>query len=327
MLDLSTTYMGLTLKNPIIIGSCSLTDTTEKIQKLAAAGAGAVVLKSIFEEQIMMESTHITSKHSIHAEELDYLQYYTRQHNLDEYLNIIKETKKTVNIPLIASIHCTSANEWVFFAKKIQDAGADAIELNMFILPANALTKGEDIEKTYFQIIEAVRREVTVPLAIKLSHYFSGLANTIFNFSVRKINGIVLFNRFFHTDIDLEKMTLISSNVFSTPNDNTKTLHWIGLLADQVKCDLAASTGIHDGYALVKNLLAGAKAVQVATTIYQNGPEQIGIMLEQMKEWMKNHHYHTLADFIGKLSYKHAKDHDQARYGRSQFMRYYADLK
>lgn len=327
MLDLTTQYMGLTLKNPIIIGSSGLTDSTEKIQKLEAAGAGAVVLKSIFEEQILMESTHITSEHGMHTEELDYIHNYTRQHNLDEYLKVITASKKAVQIPIIASINCASSMEWASFAKKIQDAGADALELNMFILPANAHTKGEEIEQVYFQIIEAVRRQITIPIAIKLSHYFSGLAHSMFNFSVRKINGIVLFNRFYRPDIDLDKIELIAADVFSTPGENTKTLHWIGILADQVKCDLAATTGIHDGNAMIKNLLAGAKAVQIATTIYQNGPQHIQVMLDQMKEWMRAHKFKTPADFIGKLSYKRSNDQDQAKYGRSQFMRYYSDLK
>ncbi len=327
MLDLTTKYMGLTLKNPIIIGSCGLTDSTEKIQKLEAAGAGAVVLKSIFEEQILMESTHISSEHAVHTEELDYIRNYTRQHNLDEYLNVIAASKKAVAIPIIASINCASSTEWAFFAKKIQDAGADALELNMFVLPTNPLIRGEEIEQVYFQIIEAVRRQITIPISIKLSHYFSGLAHSMFNFSVRKINGLVLFNRFYRPDIDIEKIELIPANVFSTPGENTKTLHWIGLLADQVKCDLAATTGIHDGPAVIKNLLAGAKAVQIATTIYQNGPQHINLMLDQIKEWMKTHKFKTPADFIGKLSYKHSKNQDQAIYGRSQFMRYFSDLK
>ena len=287
MLDLTTTYMGLQLKNPIIIGSAGLTDSKDKIKKLEACGAGAVVLKSIFEEQILMESKSISSEHGMHTEELDYILNYTRNHNLDEYLNLIKETKKEVSIPLIASIHCNSESEWTSFAKKIQDSGADALELNMFILPGDHKRKGDEIEEVYYNIIKKVRDEVTIPISLKLSHYFSSLANTLFNFSIRKVDGIVLFNRFYQPDIDLDKMELVSADVFSTPEENALPLRWVGLLSGQVKCDLAATTGIHDGKTVIKNSLAGAKAVQIATSIYKNGPAYIETMLAEMRTWMK----------------------------------------
>jgi dihydroorotate dehydrogenase (fumarate) len=317
--------MGLKLKNPIIVGSAGLTDSVEKIKKLEANGAAAVVLKSIFEEQIQMEGNHIRHDQPVHTEELDYIRYYTREHNLDEYLTLISSAKKEVSIPVIASIHCNSATEWTSFAKKIEKAGADALELNMFVLPADPTRKGEDIEQVYFDIIAKVRGQVSLPIAIKLSFYFSGLAHTIFELSVRKIEGIVLFNRFYRPDIDLDKMELVSADVFSTPQENALPLRWVGLLSGHVKCDLAATTGIHDGTTVIKNLLAGAKAVQVASTIYQNGPRQINVMLEQIKEWMKTKKYSSLNQFIGKMSSKKAGD--PAKYERSQFMRYFGDAK
>jgi dihydroorotate dehydrogenase (fumarate) len=325
MLDLSTKYMGLELKNPIIIGSAGLTDSTEKIKKLEANGAAAVVFKSIFEEQILMESNSIQSKPGLHTEELDYLRHYTRQHNLDEYLKLVTNTKKEVSIPVISSINCKSSSEWTEFAKKIQDAGVDALELNMFILPGNVETSGEEIEKIYFQVIEDVRKHVTIPISLKLSFYFSGMANMIFNLSVRKIDGIVLFNRFYRPDIDLETMELISADVFSTPQENTLPLRWIGLLSGEIKCDLAASTGIHDGETVIKNMLAGAKAVQVTTVVYQKGMQYINTMLDRIKKWMIAHNYTALRDIIGRLSYKHIED--PVKYERSQFMRYFSDIK
>jgi dihydroorotate dehydrogenase (fumarate) len=325
MFDLTTTYMGLKLKNPIIIGSAGLTDSAEKIKKLEDNGAAAVVLKSIFEEQILMESNHIQHEHVVHTEELDYIRNYTRDHNLDEYLTVIKEAKKKVSIPIIASIHCNSASEWTSFAKKIESAGADALELNMFILPGDTQKKGIEIEEVYFNIIEAVRKQVTIPISIKVSFYFSGLANMIFNLSVRKINGIVLFNRFYRPDIDLDRMEIVSADVFSTPGENSLPLRWVGMLSDKVKCDMAATTGIHDGKTIVKNLLAGAKAVQVATAIYQKGPGHIQNMLNEIESWMKTKKIKKLSDVIGKLSYKNIDD--PVKYERSQFMRYYSDNK
>lgn len=325
MLDLTTEYMGLTLKNPIIIGSSGLTDSTADIKTLEANGAGAVVLKSIFEEQIIMEVSSLETRHLAHAEEADYVRHYTRQHKLKEYLQLIENTRKAVSIPVIASINCISASEWVSFAKKIRDAGADGLELNMFIMPASYKQKGEDIEQIYFDVINEVNNQVSLPLALKISFYFSGLANMIFNLSVRKIDAIVLFNRFYKPDIDLDKMQITAADVYSTPGEVYLPLRWVGMLSGHVKCDLAASTGIHDGYAVLKNLLAGAKAVQVASVIYQKGPEHIGVMLKQMQGWMKKHNYSSIREIIGKFSQKKIKD--PVLYERSQFMKYFAGGK
>jgi dihydroorotate dehydrogenase (fumarate) len=322
MVDLTTKYMGLTLKNPIVIGSCGLTNSLESIKKLEAHGAAAVVLKSIFEEQILMESHSIKHTPMKHAEEEDYIRYYTRQHNLDEYLDLVRNTKKEVSIPIIASINCISASEWTTFAQKIQEAGADALELNMFYMPGNSRQTGEEIEKIYFDIINEVRKQVTLPLALKIGFYFSGLANMIFNLSIRKVDAMVLFNRFYRPDIDLEKMEIGSAEVFSTPQENSLPLRWVGMMSDEVKCDLASTTGIHDGFTVIKNLLAGAKAVQIATIIYQKGPEIITPMLEQIKEWMKKKNYSSISQFLGKLSQD--KINDPVVYERSQFMKYYS---
>ena len=226
---------------------------------------------------------------------------------------------------MIASINCVSPAKWTSFAKKIQDSGADGLELNIFILPGDYKQKGEDVEKIYFDIINEVKVQVSIPIAVKMSFYFSGLANMIFNFSVRDISAIVLFNRFYKPDIDLEKMEVVSSHLFSSSEELSLPLRWIAILSDRVKCDLAATTGIHDGNGVIKCLLVGAKAVQVATTHYKNGPAQIGKMLEQVKNWMKEHRYNSIRDFAGKLSQDRIKD--PVEYERSQFMKYFADSK
>jgi dihydroorotate dehydrogenase (fumarate) len=325
MIDLSTGYMGLTLKNPIIVGSSSLTSTTGQIKELEAAGAGAVVLKSIFEEQILMESRSLQSDHLAHTEEYDYIREYTRRHNLDNYLRLLEDTKKQVSIPVIASINCLSASGWTSFAAKLQDAGADALELNMFIMPADYRQRGEDIEQIYFDIIDAVYDQVSLPISVKIGFHFSGLANMIYNLAIRKISAMVLFNRFFHPDIDLEKMQIVSTGVHSAPEEFTLPLRWIGIMSSHVKCDLAASTGIHDGDTVMKNLLAGAKAVQVVSAIYKNKPKHIGVMLEQITNWMKKHNHSAVREIIGKLSRKNVKD--PVMYERAQFMRYFSDAK
>ncbi|MCP5108102.1 MAG: diguanylate cyclase, partial [bacterium] len=226
---------------------------------------------------------------------------------------------------VIASVNCVSSTQWTSFAENIQDSGADGLELNIFIMPGDHKQKGEDVENIYFEIINEVNKQVSIPIALKISHYFSGLANMLFELSVRKIDGMVLFNRFYRPDVDLEKMEVTVSHVFSSADEISMPLRWIGMLADEVKCGLAASTGVHDGNGVVKCLLVGAKAVQVATAIYKNGPSYIGKMLEQMETWMKKHNFAAVTDFTGKLSRDHIKN--PMLYERSQFMKYFADSK
>ncbi len=325
MANLETKYMGLTLKTPIIIGSSGLNDSVEKIKALEANGAGAVVLKSIFEEQILRDANGLAHERPSHTEETDLLVQYTQEHTLDQYLKLIEETRKEVKIPVIASINCVSPAQWTTFAKRIQDHGADGLELNIFALPGNYKQKGEDVEKIYFDIIHNVREQVDIPIAIKMSSYFSGLANMIFELSVRKIDGIVLFNRFYQPDVNLNKLEVISSGVFSHKDEIAMPLRWVGLLADHVKCDLAASTGIHDGEGVLKALLVGAKAVQVATAIYKHGPKYVRKMIDQVEAWMKEHKYTKLDDFIGKLSHNDVKS--PVAYERTQFMKYFQNAK
>jgi len=325
MVDLTTEYMGIKLKNPIIIGSCGLTSSVASIQKLEANGAAAVVLKSLFEEQILMEVDSLKSDQSIHTEEMDYIAGYTRQHNLDEYLNLVSEAKKAVSIPIIASINCASVAEWTAFAKRLQDAGADGLELNMYIMPGDIKKTSADIEQTYFDILKEVKKHISIPIAVKLGFYFTGLAHMIFNLSIREPSAIVMFNRFHQPDIDLKKMEMTSADIFSSPDENLLPLRWIGMLSNDVECDLVATTGIHDGQTVIKNLLAGASAVQIATIIYQKGPEFIGEMLGQMEEWMTGKKYSAIQDIIGKLNQKNVKD--PTLYERSQFMRYFSNAK
>lgn len=322
MVNLETKYMGLTLKNPIIAGSSGKTGSLDNLKVLEAHGASAVILKSIFEEQILMEADSLRSPQPLHTEEVDYITQYTKLHNLDEYLKMVSKAKKELSIPVIASINCVTASTWTSFAGKIQDAGADGLELNIFIMPADYELRGNTVELTYFDIIEEVKKHVSIPIAVKMSPYFSGLANMIFNLSVHHIDAIVLFNRFYSPDIDLDKMTIISSHVCSSPDEITLPLRWVGILSDHVKCDLAASTGIHDGEGVIKCLLVGAKAVQVVSTLYKNGPAHIGVMLEKIETWMKKQGFTSVAEFIGKLNQSRIKN--PVLFERAQFMKYFA---
>jgi dihydroorotate dehydrogenase (fumarate) len=228
-----------------------------------------------------------------------------------------------VKIPVIASINCSTTHEWSYFAKKIQDAGADALELNIFILPSNLNQTAENIERTYLEIIRSVRKEIRIPLVVKMSYYFSNLAGMITELSHCNIAGLVLFNRSYSPDIDIEKLDITSSGVFSTPKDLTLSLRWIAIMANRVKCDLAASTGVHDGHAVIKQLLAGASAVQVVSALYEKGPGYLEVMLNEIHEWMDRKNYGNIGDFKGMLSQD--RQVNPALYERVQFMKYFSD--
>lgn len=326
MPDITTTYLGLKLPTPIIVGSSGLTDKPEKIAQLEKYGAGAVVLKSIFEEEIMMEYDYLLNEEApgrYKDDYLDYFDYRIKEVNLENYLNLIIQARKAVKIPVIASINCSTTHEWTYFAKKIQEAGADALELNIFILPSLLNQSAENIEHTYLEIIRSVRKEIKIPLAVKMSYYFSNLAGMISELSHCNIAGLVLFNRSYSPDIDIEKLEISSSGVFSTAKDLPISLRWIGIMANRVKCDLAASTGVHDGKAVVKQLLAGANAVQVVSALYENGPEYLESMVKELTDWMKSKNYTKINDFRGLLSQE--KQVNPALFERVQFMKYFSD--
>lgn len=320
--------MGLDLRNPIIAGSSGLTNSTENIKKIYEHGAGAVVLKSLFEEQInfAINKTYNQSDNNYsYPEAQDYISHYTRVNDLENYLTLIREAKKAVPIPIIASINCVSTSEWVTFARNIQEAGADAIELNIFILPSDPRRKAEQNEQVYLDILQAVMKQVKIPVAAKISYYFSSFTNMALQISWTGVKGLVLFNRFYSPDIDIDKFEITTGSVFSSPGEMSLALRWVAMLSDKVQCDIAASTGIHNGAAAIKQLLAGAKAVQVASVLYQRGFEQIGHMLEDMEKWMDRHGFASTYDFIGKMSLKEVDN--PAEYERVQFMKHFAGIE
>jgi len=328
MVDLSTEYLGMKLKSPVIAGSSGLTNSVKSIKELEESGAGAVVLKSIFEEEIAFEYEDILKEaesKGYNLDQFDYYDYKIKEDNLDKYTTLISESKKNVSIPVIASVNCLYSHEWLAFASQLEKAGADALELNMFFLPSDFERTSEDKEKAYFQIIEQVQKAVNLPIALKISYYFSNLGPMIQKLSETGIAGLVLFNRFYSPDFDIDKMEVVSSNVFSSPSDLPISLRWIAIMAERVSCDLAASTGVHDGTALIKQILAGANAVQVASTLYKNGKGQIAEMLSTLEAWMDKKSYSSLADFRGKMS--QAKSSNPAAYERVQFMKYFGGKK
>lgn len=328
MVNLETSYMGLKLKNPLIVGSSGLTHSVENIIEIARQGAGAVVLKSLFEEQILNAANTTINQNLLgnsYPEAEDYITNYTRENDVANYLKLIEESKKTVDIPVLASINCVSNSGWTSFAKQIETAGADGLELNVFVLPSDPATGSSKNEALYFDIIERILEEVHIPVALKISYYFSSLAQMVTKLSWTGVKGIVLFNRFFSPDIDIEKLEIIPSNIFSTSAEITTSLRWIAMLSDRVNCDLAASTGIHDGNGMIKQLLAGAKAVQIASVLYKKGFQQIGSMLDTLESWMERKNFSKLEDFTGLMNIDETKN--PAAYERVQFMKHFSKIE
>lgn len=344
MANLSVTYMGMQLKSPVIVGSSGLSNSIANLKKMEAAGAGAIVLKSIFEEQIHLESNNLmnSSKDGMdawnqtfkqivaenpyaYAEALSYISGYARENTLQEYLQFVTEAKQAVNIPVIASINCISPFHWTDFAKRIQQAGADAIELNIFILPSDFQKKSVEIENVYISIIKEVQKFVSIPISLKIGYYFTSLSREILTISKSGINGIVLFNRPFTPDIDIEKIELSNKSMFSNNDEYLTTLRWVGLLSEYLGCDIVASTGIHNSETIVKQLLVGASAVQVASTLYKNGIEYITELNKGLSSWMDKHNFATIDQFRGKLSKTNIEQ--PAAYERVQFMKHFAEIE
>jgi dihydroorotate dehydrogenase (fumarate) len=324
MIDLSTKFAGLTLKSPVIVSSSGLTNSIERIKKIAAAGAGAVVMKSLFEEQINYEVGNLSAE-SDYPEAEDYVRTYARENSLDNYLSLITEAKKFVDIPVIASINCVSGDEWIDFAKRIEDSGADALELNIYFLPINKEKDPREYEKAYLNLVAEVKSKTAMPVIVKLGPGFSNVTWMVNQLYMRGAAAVVLFNRFYAPDIDTDDFTFGSAEVLSSPAELRNSLRWIGIVSSQVEeIDLAASTGVHSGMAVVKQILAGADAVQVCSVLYRNGIDYIRDMLTEMKKWMEKKGYETPDQFRDKMNYSSLAD--PSVYERAQFIKYFSKM-
>ena len=325
MVNLETTYMGLKLKNPIVVASSGLTNTVEKIKSLEEAGAAAVVIKSLFEEQINSEVSHLINKdpQNLYPEAEDYIWNYTRNNSITAHLELVKEAKKAVSIPIIASINCITSKEWTSFAHDFEKAGADALELNLFIVPTDRKQSGAEIEQLYVDVLAKVKREVSIPVGVKIGSYFSNLINMIEKLMANGAASVTMFNRFYEPDINLDKLELSASEVFSSPAEMSRTLRWVGLVNSALpKLEIAASTGIHDGAAVAKQLLAGAQVTQLCSVVYIEGAQVLNGILADLEAFMEKWNFETIDDFRGRLSY--AKLEDPMLYERAQFMKYFS---
>jgi dihydroorotate dehydrogenase (fumarate) len=318
-MNLSTVYMSLELRNPLIVGSCGLTGTPEKVKACADAGAGAVVLKSIFEEQIESELGSMSKSGSWYPEAADYINIYGMQNAVTQYLELLEKSRKATDIPVIPSIHCFGKGNWVEFARKLETAGASAIEVNAFILPSDPRKSGRENENTILDIVSDIKSQVSIPISVKIGSYFSSVSSFVKELDDCGVDAIVLFNRFFSINFDIENLRIIDGSNLSSPSETENVLRWVSLLSPITSCDIASSTGIHDGDAVVKHLLAGANAVQLSSVLYKNGLGAMSGIHGFIADWMRRHNFSSIDDFRGKLSQKNSGN--PAEHIRVQFMK------
>ena len=319
---LQTTFAGLSLRSPIIVSSSGLTDSAAKNQKLCEAGAGAIVLKSLFEEQIMMEADWHGDP-NMYPEGSDYLVGYIRQHKLGEYLNLIRESKKVCDIPVIASINCYKDDEWADFAKQIEEAGADALEINILALQTDVQYTYGSFEQRHIDILRHIKKTVKMPVIMKLG---SNLTNPVALIDQLYANGaaaVVLFNRFYQPDINIDKMTQVAGDVFSNEADLANSLRWTGIASAAVsKIDYAISGGIHSAEGVVKSILAGASAVEICSVLYKESSAVINEYNKFVADWMASKGMESIAQFKGKLNVGDVKGVNT--FERTQFLKYFA---
>jgi dihydroorotate dehydrogenase (fumarate) len=322
--DLSTTYLGLKLKNPLVIAACPLAESLDNLRKAEAAGAAAAVFPSLFEEQIEHEGAEISKVYDrladIDAESTTYfpeMDHY--QIGPEEYLEHIEAAKKAVKIPVIGSLNGVSRGGWTRYAKLIQEAGADALELNIYFIAADTSLTGAEVESLYLDLVSAVKESVSIPLAVKVGPYFSSPGYMAKRLVEAGADGLVLFNRFLQPDIDLDSLETSPKLVLSTPFEALLPLRWIAILRGQVKASLAHSSGLHDAQGMLKTLLAGADVGMVASVLYKQGVNYISTILKDMADWMEEKEYDSVEQLKGSMS--HQNSPDPAAFERGNYMK------
>lgn len=305
-MNLSTRYLGLDLRNPLVVSASPLTNNIENIRTCERHGIGAVVLRSLFEEQINDELESRLDQEDMYfwyPEAADHIKKISESQMLRPYLRLIEKAKKETEIPVIASVNCFSAGKWVVFARNIQDAGADALELNVSThLPYDEKLEGVRMEHIILDIVKKVKEQIDIPVAVKINPYFSNLIATAKEMEQTGADGLVVFNRFYRPDIDIENLEVIADNYLSVPREMTHSLRWIGVLSKHVTCDLAASTGIHGYEGVVKQLLAGATVTQLCSVLYEHGLEHISLILKGLEGWMQEKGFSSVDEFRGRIT-------------------------
>ena len=321
-------YPGLELNSPILAGSCGLTANIDNLCKLEEYGAGAVVLKSIFEEQIIYDikrNTHIHAPVGNYGDSYEYIAQHVAADSVAKYFSLIREAKSKLSIPVIGSINCYSHENWVTYAKQFQDSGCDALELNMAIMPFDTTLSADDVERTFSDIIQSLRKIISIPISIKIGPYFTDLAKFIQQLSWSGVQGITMFNKSLQVDIDIDQECLRNADSLTQPGELYNTIRWTAILSKKMRCNLCATTGVSNAHDIVKLLLAGANAIQVASCLYRNGIEYMKELNSGLQGWMEQKGYDCIDQFRGKLALKQTDKASMLM--RTQFMNYFADIK
>ncbi len=324
MVDLSTNYLGIELRNPLVASASPLTQKAETAQQLVKAGVSAIVMPSLFEEQILRESLKLDQDLTRGTEQFaEALTYFPEvgQYSIgpDTYLQNLSKIKKSVSVPVIGSLNGYTDGGWVEYAQKIQAAGADALELNLYYLATDPELTANELEDKYLQLVRNIRNKVQIPLAVKLSPFFTSLPNFSKHLAECGVNGIVLFNRFYQPDFDLEELEVVPHLILSNSNEVRLPLRWIALLYGKIPVDFALTSGVHTAEDMLKALMAGAKIAMITSAFLQEGSEFATMLLEDLQKWMEEHEYTSVKQMIGSMSQKAVAD--PAEFERANYMK------
>ncbi len=326
-MDTKTKYLGLDIDSPIVVGSCGLTNDINNLVKMEQAGAGAVIVKSVFEEQIIYDikrNLSMMAPTDAYGMSYEYVASHVSDDSLGKHFELIKEAKKRLHIPVVGSINCYSFENWMTYTQRFQEAGCDALELNMAILPYETTLSNEDVDRLFSNIINTLRKSVSIPISIKVSQNFTDMANFMQRLSWMNINGITMFNKSLNVDIDIDKMELTHAPSLSNPDDIFNTLRWVAILSKKLRCDISASTGVHSPADVVKMLLAGAGTVQVVSCLYKNGVDYLRTLNDGLRKWMEEKGFESLSQFRGNMAVK--PNEEASMFFRTQFMKHFAQI-
>lgn len=326
-METKTKYLGLEIDSPIVVGSCGLTNDINNLQKIEEAGAGAVIIKSVFEEQIIYDikrNLSMMAPTDSYGMSYEYVASHVSDDSLGKHFDLIKEAKKRLHIPVVGSINCYSFENWMTYTQRFQEAGCDALELNMAILPYETSLSSEDVDRLFSNIINTLRKSVSIPVSVKVSQNFTDMANFMQRLSWMNINGITMFNKALNVDIDVDKMELTHAPSLSSPDEIYNTLRWVAILSNKLRCGISASTGVHSANDVVKMLLAGAETVQVVSCLYKNGIDYLRVLNDGLRKWMSDKGFESISQFRGKMAVK-AND-EASMFFRTQFMKHFAQL-
>ncbi len=320
MADLVTDYMGLALPTPLVLASSALSNRVENLEMAEGHGAGAVVLRSLFEEQLEARATALEEELARGAESNPEARTYFPPQRVGphDYLSLVERAKRALQIPVIASLNCSAPGSWTEYARDIEQAGADALEVNLYAVHADPAVTGAEIERRYLEVVAAVQQAVRIPIAVKLSPYFTSLASFVAQLDGMGVSAVVLFNRFLQPDISLDKLAATPTSTLSSPAEALLPLRWIGILHGRVKAHLAASTGVYDAQAALKQLLAGAQVVQLASTLVKNGIPHLGKMLAGIEDWLDRRGASSVDEIRGSLSQRELQD--PSAFERAQYV-------